>query len=109
MYSSTVTSLLGILALLSPSHAKTTFIKPPPDGSAGDYDTNPRYESGKPIEITFRTDLERFNIAVFQDYALVNGVHGYFWQKILGSFLSKNKEKTSSPLGNRKRGGPKLT
>ncbi len=67
---------LTVALASSTAHASTSFIKPPPDGPAGDYDTNPRYTDGKPIEIIFRTDLQKMNVAAVQDYPLQGDVHG---------------------------------
>ena len=88
MHYGVIASLLGILALISPAHAKTTFIKPPAEGEAGDYDINPLYKSGEPMEIIFETDLDQFDIFAIRDYPLWNGKHGHYFHTILGTCFS---------------------
>lgn len=82
MYSSLLVGLVAALATPTAVHASTTFIKPPTDGPAGDYDTNPRYTDGKPIEIIFRTTLDNMNIIAVQDWPLQDNVHGGMQQTI---------------------------
>ena len=88
MHYGVIASLLGILTLISPAQAKTTFIKPPAAGEVNDYDINPRYENGEPIDIVFETDLDIFDIAAVQDYPFWNGTHGHYRQTILGTCFS---------------------